>query len=377
MGDTYPETTVVIGIKLREARLAIGYSQAEVSAKLGIGRPRYSDLENGKRDISLKQLRAFSVFFSRPLEYFLNEKESAGNNGFEVLFRKSEGNNEVKKIVIEFENLCDRMALLENLAGVERQKSVLNDYGYDKNRLRYSGRFIAEQERSRLNLGQMPLKDLDRILEEKSGLNIFYLDMSESAKISGIFSYDENRGGSMLINAGHTAGRQLFSLAHEYGHFVFHKSRFGMISLENEKDAYDERIADIFADELLMPAGSVEEMFYNSVQNRSGIMAEDVVYLLDYYGVSYQAMVYRLNNLRLISDNKKEELLNIESVSAVRSSMGLTEPAKRRPKYPSRYYHLCFKAYTQEKITTAKMAELLEIPLYKAMEIGDAMRRVQ
>ena len=54
---------ILIGERLKRARGALGYSQAQVAEKLKIGRPRYSDIENGKRDVPLKELYKFCEFF--------------------------------------------------------------------------------------------------------------------------------------------------------------------------------------------------------------------------------------------------------------------------------------------------------------------------
>ena len=64
----------LIGKRLKGAREALGYTQEQVAGKLEIGRPRYSDIENDKRDVPLRELYKFCEFFGRPLDYFLKEK---------------------------------------------------------------------------------------------------------------------------------------------------------------------------------------------------------------------------------------------------------------------------------------------------------------
>jgi len=374
MSETQNKMMVAIGKRLRQAREVLGYTQEQVAEKLGIGRPRYSDIENGKRDVPLKELYAFCEFFARPLEYFLKESPAA-ESGFKVLFRKTAGDGEITKVVTKFENLCERMYDLEEITEVKIRPPLLKDYDYEKSRLSFWGKYCAEQERSRLNLGQVPLKELDRILEERCGVKIFYLPIPEGRDIWGMFTFDEKFGGCILINSTPAAGKQLFSLAHEYGHFIFHKTQLGVISLEKEKGTSDERIADYFAGEFLMPESAVSDIFNTRIKSRKDVIAEDVIYLADYFGVSFQAMVYRLNNMNLINNIKKCELLQETWVSAVRKSMGMPEPERSKFKFPPLYLHLCIKAYQQEKITTAKFAEFLDLPLYKAMEFAKEIKR--
>ncbi len=362
-------TMIVIGKRLKRAREALGYTQEQVAEKLRIGRPRYSDIENGKRDVPLRELYRFCEFFGRPLDYFLKEK-LAVESGFKVLFRKTEGDREVAEIITEFENLCERMYQLEEIMEIRIKPPIFRDHEYEKKRLWFWGKHYADQERRRLDLGQAPIRNLDQVLEEKCGLKIFYLPIPEERGIFGMFTFDENRGGCIMVNANPTTGNQLFSLAHEYGHFILHKGRLGIISFEKEKNTLDERLANYFASDFLMPENAVKDIFNIRVKNRKDATAEDVIYLADYFGVSFQAMVYRLNNLKLLSNNKKEELISQTWVAAVRKSMGISEPNRGKFKFPSLYLHLCIKAYQENRITTSKFAEFLDLPLYQAMELG-------
>lgn len=372
--DKINKRMILIGKRLKQAREALGYTQEQVAEELKIGRPRYSDIENGKRDLPLRGLYRFCEFFGKPLDYFLKEK-LAIETGFKVLFRKTEGDREVARIISEFENLSEKMYELEEIMEIHIKPSIPKDYEYEKNRLWFWGKHYANQERNRLNLGQAPIRNLDQILEEKCGLKIFYLPIPDERGIFGMFTFDENRGGCILVNANPTPGNQLFSLAHEYAHFIFHKGRLGIISFEREENTLDERLANIFASEFLMPENAVSDLFNIRIKKRREVTAEDVIYLADYFSVSFRAMVYRLNNLRLLSNKKKEDLIDETWIAAVRRSMGIPEPEMGRSKFPPLYIHLCIKTYQKNRITTSKFAEFLELPLYQAMELGRRIKR--
>jgi len=369
MSEEIKNRIIIIGERLKKAREALGYTQEQVAEKLNIGRPRYSDIENGKRDIPLKELYSFCEFFGRPLEYFLKEK-LAVDSGFKVLFRKTEGDQEVARVITEFETLCEKMHTLEEIMNIKTKPSISKDYEYEKNRLWFWGKFYAKQERQRLDLGQVPIRNLDQILEEKCALKIFYLPIPIERGIFGMFTYDEKMGGCILINTNAYYGKQLFSLAHEYAHFLFHKERLGIISSEKEKDTSDESLADYFARDFLMPEGAVKDIFDIRIKNRKELTAEDIVYFAEYFGVSFQAMIYRLNNLKLLSNDMRDKFIKETWVTAVRRAMGISEPERGIYKFPKLYFHLCLKAYQQDKITTSKLAEFLELPLYQAMELG-------
>ena len=190
-----------------------------------------------------------------------------------------------------------------------------------------------------------------------------------------MFTFGSKIGGCILINSNASFGKQLFSLAHEYGHFIFHKKRLGIISYEKEKNTSDEKLSDYFASNFLMPEESVYNIFNLRIKKRQDVTAEDIIYLADYFGVSFQAMIYRLNNLKLLSNYTKEKLINETWISAVRKSMGISEPERGKSKFPLFYIHLCLKAYEQGKITTSKLANFLEFPLYQAIELSRKIKR--
>ena len=334
----------------------------------------HSDIENGKRNVALDDLYQFCEFFKRPIDYFLKEK-LLKESGFKVLFRKNEGDRELAEVITEFENLCEKMCELEEIMENEIKPPISEDYKYKKNKLLLWGKHYASLERKKLDLGQAPIRNLAQMLEEKCGLKIFYLPIPEERRVFGIFTFDENIGGCILINANSTAGNQLFSLAHEYGHFVFHKDRLGIISFQKEEDTSDERLANYFASNFLMPDEAVNDMFNVRIKNRKDITAEDIIYLADYFGVSFQAMVFKLNNLKLVNDDKKEKLITDTWVGGLRKAMNISEPERGRTKFPSLYLHLCIKAYQEDRITTAKLADFLELPLYQAMKLGGEIKR--
>lgn len=364
---------IIIGERLRRARKTLGLTQEAVAEKLEIGRPRYSDIENGKRDVPLQDLYRFAEFFGRPIDYFLKETLLT-DSGFKVLFRKTEGDEEVARVVTEFENLCEKMCELENIMELAVRPPVTADYQFEKGREWAWGKHYADIERKQLDLGQAPLRNLSQILEEKRGLKIFYLPVPLERGIFGMFTYDQKMGGCVLINSNPTSGNQLFSLAHEYAHFVFHKERLGIISSEKEKNSTDEKIANNFASNFLIPEDTLRDIFNMRIKERSDVEAEDIVYLADYFGVSFKAMAYRLNNLKLITDTMRDELINYTWVNSVRESMGISEPERSRSKFPTLYMHLAIKAFQQGKLTTAKLADFLEIPLYQAMDLGKKLR---
>ncbi|NQS89586.1 ImmA/IrrE family metallo-endopeptidase [Patescibacteria group bacterium] len=257
----------------------------------------------------------------------------------------------------------------------DKDVSLAKDASYRSIKRSYPWAAIyAEKERANLELGKVPLKNLRDILEEKRDIQVFFLGLPDS--ISGMFAFGENIGGSILINDSHPFGRQLFSLAHEYAHYLFDREKMGCVTEESKANTTEERFANRFSADFLMPREAIREMFELRLKNREPT-AEDIIYLADYFGVSFQAMIYRLGDLRLIKRELRDRLPKETWIHAVRKEMGQPEPEQKQTKLPRRYIYLCILAYLQKKITTAKFADLLEIPLYKAMNIAKKIKGVK
>lgn len=64
----------ILGVLMRDARLAAGTSQGDCSAFLGMPTGRFSDIERGARPISLPELEAFAYLVDVPVEHFLGDQ---------------------------------------------------------------------------------------------------------------------------------------------------------------------------------------------------------------------------------------------------------------------------------------------------------------
>ena len=63
----------MLGVKIRHARIRAGLSLKEVGEALGISAGLVSDIEFGRRDISLPYLEVMALLFNVPVVYFLSD----------------------------------------------------------------------------------------------------------------------------------------------------------------------------------------------------------------------------------------------------------------------------------------------------------------
>lgn len=63
----------VVGARLREARLAVGLTQADTASALGISRPAVAALEKGARKVSGLELRRLARLYQRSVGWLLGD----------------------------------------------------------------------------------------------------------------------------------------------------------------------------------------------------------------------------------------------------------------------------------------------------------------
>lgn len=119
---------------------------------------------------------------------------------------------------------------------------------------------------------------------------------SDFAREEGFSLIDEDGNYRVYLNFDLPAGRDNFTYGHEAGHIVLkHHKEFDIGYLNDKENKILDREADIFSSELLMP----KEWVYNAVQRP--ITVREIGRLKDLFGVSWTAMINRLDELNISS----------------------------------------------------------------------------
>lgn len=139
---------------------------------------------------------------------------------------------------------------------------------------------------------EFPL-DLDAILD-KCAITLKKGNF-EDKNISGAFSRSDS---TIFVSGSESPERQLFTVAHELGHYKLHEDRTTDILYRkqvwqfNNGLAEDETQANWFAANLLMPTDAVKKMWK---------ITRDVDQIAKFFGVSRSAMHFRLKDLGLVT----------------------------------------------------------------------------
>lgn len=150
----------------------------------------------------------------------------------------------------------------------------------------------AEQIRKLWGLGEAPIMSVVDELECRF-VHVLEVEAPETFDGLSLVAFDES-GKPVAVAAGIRKGmpgdRQRLSLAHELGHILLNLSP----SLDEEKAAYR------FASAFLVPKSA---LFREVGTKRSSVDLTELAMLKRRYKISLQAVVYRLRELEIISDN--------------------------------------------------------------------------
>ncbi len=302
------------GERLRKARIYNGLTLTELAEKTSISKQSISLYENNKNVPDYQRVQRIAMALNFPFDYFFQTDKMKTRT--ETTYFRSQATATKK----------DRSAQSTKLEFVAALYEVLWKYvdfpcykdiqvhfdGYDTVEECNSPAAIDEMEivaqtvRKAWDLGNGPIKNMQYELE-RHGILVTYLSTADD-KIDA-FSQRTFIGGSdvYLIAVALEKvyeSRIRFDMAHELGHILMHPWSEDLDSIPKEEFKSRERQANMFAGAFLLPRDS----FGNDVKQ----YPTDLRYyqfLKKKWHVSIQAMVYRANQIGIITSNQYQYLM--------------------------------------------------------------------
>jgi len=357
----------VLGRRLQGARKARGLTQKEVAESLGVARTTITALEKGERRTRPGELIQMAQLYGRPVGDFVGARDSVAD--FAAQFRAAvsklgsqQAQDELQHAVAIFQQLCEDYQHLENLNEAPHIRNYPTRYATDGTSPEVAAEDVATSERHRLALGDGPFLNLREALANDVGLRVFSIDLP--SRVAGMYSYMEEFGGCIAVNAVHPQERQRWSLAHEYGHFLTSRFRSEVSMLGGfGRSRSGERFADAFARCLLMPAAGLRRRFNElSRAARGRITAAEICQLAHHYFVSVEMMMLRLEELRLLPGGTWGRLHDRGfKVREAEGQSSLSPHSHGGRSLPLRYQYLAARAYEEGKLTEGELARLLRV----------------
>lgn len=387
-----PIEQIELGRRIRQAREACAMTQDDVAEKLGVSRPIVVQIEQGKRSVSGLELQKLAYLFARDIREFFAD-EFAEDDVLHVLFRSHEdvGDDAVKQALRDCIALGHELTNLEELLGISRASVTVATYSFSMPRSRWEaiqvGEQVAREERRRLGLGSAPLGDIVTILESQ-GIRTGTVLLPEV--VSGLMVSHPKVGLFVVINGNHPSVRQRFSWCHEYSHVLLDKESKGLISKETDRDDLREVRANSFAANFLLPEDGVRQFIASLGKGASSrlhadifdeagvvpidsrtepgtqeIQLYDIVQLAQTYGVSVPSTLYRLRNLKLLSEREFDRLKTLDGQGRSHRIQQLLDlPPLDSGRHKSEFHHrfvtLALEALRRDKISRAKFLELAD-----------------
>jgi Zn-dependent peptidase ImmA (M78 family)/transcriptional regulator with XRE-family HTH domain len=363
--DTHVLNTInptVIGERLADARRTRGLTQQQAAEELGVARTTITAMEKGDRRPRASELIKLAHLYGRPVHEFVRaETESKPN--FVMQFRAVRGAEgaDANADIQRFEEFCRWYVELEEQLGAPLPRRYPAVYDISGTPPERGAEEVASSERNRLGLGDGPIGNLWGLLETDIGLRVFAMPMT-NGRIAGMFLYTEEYGGCIAVNANHPEERRRWSAIHEYAHFLTERFKPEITVLNLYKRVPEnERFADAFARFFLMPATGLARRFeaMRRAKNKP-VTPTDVLALSHLYHVSFQAMTWRLEEMKLLPAGTWDRLHSLGfKPNKARELIHLPAHAPELPNLPLRYVALAVQAYEEGLLTEGQLAKRL------------------
>lgn len=224
----------------------------------------------------------------------------------------------------------------------------------------------SKATRLRRELGEDATSPIDifALAQTIDKLTLFLYPLGEG--ISGMCIKTEDTC-VIAVNSSMSKARQRFTLAHELYHYKYGnigETTICSSKLTSGSDAGIEQEADCFASYLLLPPGAYEDRIESAKRKHGHLRKADLIWIEQQYGISHQAMLWRLTNDHTITPS--ENLALKDGIIGEARRLGYNtelyrvigdENAER--KVLGYYVKMADTLLEQEKISDGKYNELL------------------
>lgn len=365
-----------LGERLRIARERANLTQAAAAAALEMARTTVVAIEQGQRRVRLDELQKFGGLYGTSVNALLRREAAAVD--LKPRFRRSgQVGADVDAAIELMTQLVEAELELENLLGLQRSR---ND---PPERALLPGDVVLQAEQDALDirhwlgLGVAPVQNVVALLELQLGVRVYVRKLAP--QISGLYAYADGVGACILLNANHPRERRAQTAAHELGHFISTRRAPDALYEGSSESSREERYANAFARAFLTPARAVMARFQEITAGGSQLTRRHVIILAQAFGVSREAMVRRLEELKLVRPGAWEWFARNGGITEdhVRQVLG-TEAVPDLDRIdatqlvPLRVGTLVVEAWRRSLLSEGQIARLLQLDRVEVRELLEA-----
>jgi Zn-dependent peptidase ImmA (M78 family) len=343
LSTKFEKVKAIVSQKIKNARSLNGFSQKELADLIGVSKQMISKYEKGESIPSSSNFLKLAKSLKVKMDYFF--APSTIELGVINFRKKSSFSNKKQETLEQLIRLN-----LENYLEVENLLQI--DYSFN-NIIKYD--IIETYEdiekvvlklRNEWEIGLDPIHNIIQLLEDKEIKVIEVFDVEDS--FDGLATFVNEKYPIIVINGNFPVERKRFTLLHELGHLLLNLPE-GLLLKE------EENYCNRFASEFLFPKKLAIKEFGIK---RNSISLNELIQTQIKYGISIQAIIYRLVDIEILSENKKTDFykkLNFNS----NLKREVNQPRFITPEKSNRFEQLVYRALTQEIISLSKASSLL------------------
>lgn len=346
--------------RIRQLRLARGLTQQELADATGglVTKQAISKYEREKSQPSPVVLRTLAdVFGVKTADLF---QPPPARIEFVAYRKKSRlGKRKQRQIENIVRHRLEERLRLQELIG------QLRDFNIPVHRWRVASPEDAEEAAEALReswaLGLNPIASVTDVLEDRH-VHVIPLDAPDAFDgISALASYeDASIAAAVACLAERTGERQRLSLAHELAHLV--------LEVEASENFSEEVAAYRMGAAFLAP----RDLFFRKVgRRRHSIQLQELLLLKRYFGMSMQALLFRMKDLEIISQHHYTQWFKHISKMGWRK----TEPDPLDPERPTWLRRSVLRAYSEELLSEEEAGQLLGKSLDTDRTSGPLVKR--
>ena len=199
--------------------------------------------------------------------------------------------------------------------------------------------------RNEWEIGLDPIHNIIQLLEDNEIKVVELFDVEDS--FDGLATFVNDKFPVIVVNGNFPVERKRFTLLHELGHLLLNLPECNLKAEEN--------YCNKFASEFLFPKKLVVKEFGIK---RDLISLNELVEVQKKYGMSIQAIVYRLVDAGVFTENRKTDFYKkINFNPSLKREVNLSR--FQTPEKSNRFEQLVYRALSQEIISISKASSLL------------------
>ena len=336
----------VVAARIRNSRIQKGYSLQEVAESIGVSKQMINKYEQGLSMPTSEKLIAFSKLFGQKVDYFFRKPEVEIG---EINFRKKSkfSNKKVNSLKEEIRVQIENYLYIENICNLNT--TFLNPLSESLIHSKAAVIEATEKLRETWNVGNDTIHNIIQLLEDKE---IKVIEVSEESPLfDGLATVVDEKYYVIVVNKSMPIERKRFTILHELGHLL--------LNLNHLDEKEQESFCHVFASEMLLAKQNVIVEFG---EKRTNVTLNELKNIQEKYGISISAIVYKLGELKILSQEKVSGFYKSLNFNPVKKQ----EVEKSRyegEENSSRYENLVYRAVSEEFISLSKASTLLQLSL--------------